>query len=459
MRRTLRGLRNSLRGRLLAGTVAWILIAVAAAGWALSDLFRQHLGRQLSAELTVHMNQLIAALSVNDNNATGISFELTDPRLQLPYSGLYWQIERLDTDGKANRVLQSRSLWDQTLALPTANPLPALGALTEIAGPDGSAMLALIRVVRPAEGDASYRLIIATDARALSAPLGQFRLMLAIFLGLLAGGLTLSAVMQVLVGLRPLARLRQQLSQVRDGSQNRIQGSFPSEVQPLVDEFNQVLQNNQDIVQRSRTQAGNLAHALKTPLAILANGAEQEHTPFGKLVTEQVHTARRHVDHHLARARAAAAVQTPGMRTSVKAVTQPLARVLGKLHREKNIQWHIDAIPAELFFKGEQHDLQEMLGNLMENACKWTNGNVSVHAGAAETPGFIQIGVEDDGPGLPSELREKAFERGTRLDERMPGSGLGLAIVRDLAHAYGGSAAAYAAPQGGLGIRLVLPGI
>lgn len=488
MRRSLSGLRHSLRGRLLVGTVTWILVSVLVAGWGLSDLFRQHIARQLASELAVHMNQLVAALVVDAQGTPSLAFDLSDPRLQQPYSGLYWQIDQLTASGTITEaVFHSRSLWDQTLKLPADPPEAAYGGLFPIPGPEDSTMLARVQTVTPPEGTAVYRLIIAADSRSVDQPLGEFRVLMAVFLGLLAVGLTAAAVVQVVVGLRPLALLRERLADVRAGRASRIEGRFPNEIQPMVQEFNDVLQSNGEIVERARTQAGNLAHALKTPLSVLANGAAQENTAFGRLVAEQVDLARRQVEHHLARARAAAAVRTPGRRTEVAPVVQGIARVLARLYAEKGVQLHVDGVSDGLFFRGEQQDLQEMLGNLMENACKWADRKVQVtisreaaadraatqpapQAGASPASagsglstsrkalGMILLRIDDDGPGLPEEQHDAIFQRGVRMDERTPGSGLGLAIVRDLATVYGGSVGARASSLGGLCIELRLPG-
>lgn len=461
MKRVLGELHHSLRGRLLAGTLTWILVSILVAGWALSDLFGQHMARQLASELSVHMNQLVAALSVDEQGQASLAFELSDTRLQQPYSGLYWQIDRLPPEGPPSEALyHSRSLWDQTLRLPSATPETTYAGLVQLPGPRNGSMLALLRVVTPPEGTAAYRLIIAADRHILDEPLAEFRMLLVGFLGLLALGLTTVAIVQVVVGLKPLALLRQRLADVRSGPASRIEGRFPNEVQPLVDEFNAVLHRNGEIVQHARTQAGNLAHAIKTPLSILANAAAREQTPFGHLVAEQVDLATRQVEHHLARARAAAAVRTPGMRSEVQPVIRGLARVLIKLYSDKGVQLNTDVVADSFIFKGEQQDLQEMLGNLMENACKWADRNVQVSVAVhdGDTPGMIVFHVEDDGPGLPEAQRETIFQRGVRMDERMPGSGLGLAIVRDLATAYGGSVQACASSLGGLGINLYLPG-
>lgn len=469
MRRSLRSLGHSLRGRLLVGTVIWILIAVSIAGWALSDLFRQHIARQLASELAVHMNQLVAALSVDEQGSPTMAFDLSDPRLQQPYSGLYWQINRMSDDQPEGDVLfHSRSLWDQTLQLPLLSKDARQQGLVTLPGPDLSEMLALQRVVTPPEGRASYRLVIAVDRGSVDGPLQAFRALLAIFLGMLAIGLTVAAVMQVVVGLRPLVRLREQLVRVRNGNLASIEGSFPNEIQPLVDDFNTVLRSNNDIVERARTQAGNLAHALKTPLSVLSNSAAQEASVFGRLVSEQVSLASRQVEHHLARARATAAVRTPGKKTEVAPVIEGLARVLTRLYAERGVTLHIGSMPAGLVFLGEQQDLQEMMGNLMDNACKWANTRVMVTVAmmgpvapdgktARDRATTLVLRVDDDGPGQPQDRLDAIFQRGVRMDERKPGSGLGLAIVRDLATAYGGAVQARASWLGGLGIDLQLP--
>lgn len=458
MRATLRGLRRSLRGRLLFGTVAWVLVSVLVAGWALTDLFRQHITRQLTSELGVYQNQLIASISLAEQGVAILRSEPSDPRLQLPYSGLYWQIDRLEPSAAPEAGLfRSRSLWDQTLH-PPENALQQSNAnkLQVLREPRGPSLLALVRTITPPEGTATYRVIVAVDEEALSGPLSEFSVMLAIFLGLLALGMAAAAVMQLYVGLRPLTVLRARLGDVRAGNTSGIEGQFPSELQPLVDEFNAVLVSNSEIVQRARTQAGNLAHAVKTPLSVLANAAQRESTPFGNLVSEQVSLARRQVEHHLARARAAAAVRTPGMRTDVLPALQGLAKALSRLYADKGVQFDLSGVNGDWVFRGEQADFQEMMGNLMENACKWADRQVRITTRAG-TSDMLQVCVEDDGPGLPEAQHETIFQRGVRMDERVPGSGLGLAIVRDLATAYGGSVRAEASELGGLVVVLELP--
>ncbi|MBQ2649089.1 MAG: HAMP domain-containing histidine kinase, partial [Achromobacter sp.] len=305
---------GSLRWRMLAGTLAWIAAIVVLAGWGLGNLFRQHITEQLRTELALHMNQLTAAVSVAPDGRPTVASPLSDPRLEQPLSGLYWQIDRLDDSGRmvAAGVARSRSLWDQVLALPAVDDADGL---YDIAGPENHRLSALTRLLKPEDSDAgSLRLVVAADRAVLAEPIERFDHMLLWSLGALAAGMVAAAVVQVAVGLRPLGRLRRQLAAQQGRNSVRIEGRFPSEIQPLVDDFNRVLAVNADIVQRARTQAGNLAHAVKTPLTILGNAAAREEGAFARLVREQVAMAQRQIDHHLARARAAAASGTAGGR-------------------------------------------------------------------------------------------------------------------------------------------------
>ena len=447
---------GSLRWRLLAGTLAWILITVVLAGWGLASLFRQHITEQLRAELTLHLNQLTAAVNTGPDGRLVVSPPLSDPRLEQPLSGLYWQIDRLDEQGRPAAVgaARSRSLWDQVLEIPAAD---SADGIYDIAGPEKHRLTALTRTLEPAETEASpLRLIVAADSQVLAEPIGRFNHMLLISLGALAAGLTVAAVVQVVVGLRPLARLRRQLATQHGGASTRIEGRFPSEIQPLVDDFNRVLDVNADMVQRARTQAGNLAHAVKTPLTILGNAAAREEGPLAALVQEQVGVARRQIDYHLARARAPAASGAADSRTPLRKPIEGLLRVMQRLYAQRGLLLEMPAFAEGLVFRGEEQDLQEMVGNLLDNACKWAERQVQVTA-LATGAGQLLIQIDDDGPGIADEERELIFLRGVRMDEQRPGSGLGLDIVRDLASTYGGQVRAERSPLGGLRVCLWLP--
>ncbi|NYT65153.1 sensor histidine kinase [Alcaligenaceae bacterium] len=456
---------QSLRVRLLAGTLLWIALTIVVAGWGLNHLFREYVQQQFQAELNLHLNQLTAVLNVDHAGTAFIPEPLSDPRFQQPFSGFYWQIDRLpdDTDPGQVGVQRSRSLWDGVLTIPTDTTEQGDDYLRLLAGPDGQTLLVLKREVQPPEDAAApYLLIVAAEQRFMTQPLARFTRMLWLSLTLLAVGLVLAVVVQLLIGLHPLAQLRRQLAAVRDGDAPSIEGHFPTEVQPLVDEFNGVLSRNAQVVSHARTQAGNLAHAVKTPLSILANAAEQDNTDFGRLVREQTSMARRQVDYHLMRARAAAAVQVTGLRTPIRQPLEALVRVMARLHAESTVKIDLILPKDDLIFKGEEQDLQEMLGNLLDNACKWAVHQVVV--GVRRLPPDVQhkdarllFTVDDDGKGLAADQMLLVFKRGVRADEMAPGSGLGLAIVRDLAQLYGGDAQARTSHLGGLGITLSLP--
>jgi signal transduction histidine kinase len=447
--------RRSLRVRLLVGSLVWILGALSLTGYVLADLFRQHAAARFEAELRIHLDQLTANIETAADGAPRLNAELSDPRLRRPYSGLYWQVDQAGPAAQV-AILRSRSLWDKTLRVPADSLADGELHVHRIDGPDREALMMVERVVVLPDGpDRPLRLIVAADERIMTAPVREFVGLLAIALGVLAAGLLAAVALQVVVGLAPLRRLRSGLVAVREGRSRRLDGAFPREIQPLVDELNTVLQHDAEVVARARTQAGNLAHAIKTPLAVLANAAAREPGALACLVAEQVATAQRQVDYHLARARAAAAIQVPGLRTPLRPVLDGLLRVMRRVHAERRLQIGIEALGGEMAFRGEEQDLQEMLGNLLDNACKWAKSRVEV-SGSADG-GRIAIVIDDDGPGLPSEQCETMFARGMRADEQVPGSGLGLGIARDLARLYGGDVVLAESPAGGLRVMLTLP--
>jgi signal transduction histidine kinase len=303
------------------------------------------------------------------------------------------------------------------------------------------------------------RIAVAADRAELAGVTRAFNRTLALSLTVLAAALIVAALIQVQIGLRPLSRLRGALAEVRAGRKKRFDVAMPTEIRPLVEDLNALLAHAEEIVGRGRLQAGNLAHALKTNLAVLANEAatldERNAREVGATMVRQVELMRRHVDHHMARARAAAARGVPGISTPVPDCVAALARVMRKLHSDKGLEIRAD-VANGLLFAGEREDLDEMLGNLLDNACKWARGRVDV-TGRVEDGGMLSITLDDDGPGLPDDCREAALEPGVRLDESTPGTGLGLAVVRDVARLYGGDIQLGASPLGGLRATLRLP--
>jgi len=450
---------TSLRLRLLIGTLFWIVASIIAAGWGLGGLFRQHVTQQFHNELQTHLDQLTAHLALDAVGQPVLSQALSDPRLRRPYSGLYWQIDRIATDTApaSAAVLRSRSLWDQTLRIP--QDALADGAIHQhrVAGPEGATLGMLERSVQ-LEG-VSLRLAIAADETLMIEPIERFNAALWLALGILGLGLALAALVQVFVGLAPLRKLQAALARVRDGEVQRLEGGFPKEIMPLVDDFNRVLAQNAEVVARARTQAGNLAHALKTPLSVLANAAAGKDDPLARQVLNQVDSARKQVDYHLARAQAAATARLPGARTPVAPIIDGLVRTMRHIHAERQLELVILPVPADLAFRGEAQDLQEMLGNLLDNACKWAARRVEIEARMEhdQQQDRLMIQIDDDGIGIAAEQRQAVLQRGVRADQQAPGNGLGLAIVADLAALYDSQMTLAASELGGLRVSLSLP--
>jgi signal transduction histidine kinase len=453
-------LRNSLRMRLLVGTLIWIAISILVAGWGLGQLFHQHVEAQFDAELKNHLDHLTAQLILDEQNQAKIQSLPSDPRLNKPLSGLYWQIDRIAAAGEspARALLRSRSLWDERLAVPADAPADGEIHQHRIDGPQGAALRVLERSVT-IETD-SLRLIVGANENFLTEPIAEFKGHLWLALGILGVGLTFAASMQVFVGLAPLRSLQDALGRVRHGDARYMEGTFPNEIMPLVNEFNTVLAQNAEVVERARTQAGNLAHALKTPLSVLANAAnapEKRDDDLARLVASQVDTVRKQVDYHLSRAQAAASVQVPGMRTAVEPVIRGLVRVMRRVHADRQIEIVLFPDPSNLAFRGEEQDLQEMLGNLIDNASKWARSRIEIQV--SDESGKLRVSIDDDGKGIAETERDHVLKRGVRADEQVPGTGLGLAITADLARMYGGDLVLTKSSLGGLQASLILPAV
>jgi signal transduction histidine kinase len=478
VKRVLAPWRGSLRLRLLLATLSALLLALVLAGVLLSGLFREHVMRQFGQALTVQLDQVTTRLAFKPDGRPRIDPQaLSDPRWLRPYSGLYWQIDHAD-GATQHDVLRSRSLWDTVLTPPGDALADGEVHAHEVPGPAGTTLLLVERTVAAGGGAAgvgatgaagargAWRLMVAADVAATREAVSNFNGVLAASLGVLALLLAAAALAFGAVGLAPLRALQRALVAVQEGRTPRLEGAVPAEVQPLVDDFNRVLDRHAEVVARARTQAGNLAHAIKTPLAALSQAAEAargsatEAAALPALVLEQVALARRQVDGHLARARVAATLGLPGSRTAVQPAVAGLVRVMERVHAGRGLTLRTERIAPTLHFAGEQQDLQEMAGNLIDNACKWARHGVRVTARAHGAPGAarLELVVEDDGPGIATERRQAVMARGARLDESVPGSGLGLAIVQELAALYGGQLRLDAAPAGGLRAVLDLPG-
>ncbi|MBE9552884.1 MAG: ATP-binding protein [Proteobacteria bacterium] len=444
---------RSLAFRLVAGAGLWIIAALAIGGIVISTLFRDSVERNFDARLSVHVDSLIAVTTVDISKRLVISRTLPDPRFDIPYSGWYWQV----SDPRGAPQVRSRSLWDKALVPP---PPDAVGVMQteEMEGPDGELLrIRFIDVTLPdlPVHSPPVRFAVAARVSELKAELRPFNLALVWSLGVLGLGLGVAVAIQVRVGLQPLRRIRAALNNIREGRAEHLEGEWPTEVQPLVKELDALLEHNADVLDRARTHVGNLAHALKTPLAVLTNEVSRKGGPRTGAIDRQVDAMHRWIDHYLARARAAATGTVLGARTAVPPVLDDLRRTLLRIHADKALTIDVAGGVGTAAFRGEQQDLEEMLGNLMDNACKWSA--TAVRLSVATEAGRLTITIDDDGPGLTPVQREEAVGRGKRLDESSPGSGLGLAIVSDIAALYGGELELKESPAGGLRAVLMLP--
>ncbi len=450
----------SLHWRLWVATAVAVTLAATAAGAVLASAFRDHVERQFAFALTSQLDQLTARVAIDAQGQPVLSGEgMTDPRWSQPYSGLYWQIDATD-GGRRRAVARSRSLWDAVLKAPADTAITGRVHVHRIDGPGGQRLLLVDRRVLLEDGaQAPWHLLVAADLSQTVDAVADFRGVLAISLLVLVTLLLLAALAQIAVGLAPLRALAAALAELQARRALALKGRFPAEVQPLVDGLNQVLEQQAQQLERARTQAGNLAHALRTPLTVIEQAAHQatREPEFAGVVQEQVRAARRHVDWHLARARAAGAQSATAAACELRPAVDSLVRVMQRAHAARALNIDGSAVPPELAFRGDGQDLLDLVGNLLDNACKWARSCVRIAARPVPGTPSLVVEVEDDGPGIPEEVRTRVLQRGQRLDESTPGSGLGLSIVADLARLHGGSLSLDASLLGGLRASLILP--
>jgi len=437
---------NSIALRLIAGAALWVGLALVVGGFALAALFDDHVERTFDRRASVLLESLIAVAEIDPAGKLVLTGAPGEPRFDVPFSGWYWQI-----DGPDGEVLHSRSLWDRTLG----NGAPA-GAIStyRIAGPAEQTLRVTERGITLPGSRAIFRFAVAADIAQLEAETRPFNVVLGLSLGILWLVLMAAVALQVHFGLRPLKRLQAGLAEIRAGHSDRLAEDFPAEVAPLAAEVNALMGQISRVVERARTHAGNLAHALKTPLSVISNEIQVSDGPLAETVRREAETMRRSVDHHLARARAAATASVIGARTDVAPVIEDLRRTLVRIHAAREVEIEIEVADGAAF-RGDRHDLEEMIGNIVDNGCKWAHRLVRI--GVVEEDGALRIRVEDDGEGLPPERRNEALGRGKRLDETVPGSGLGLSIVRDIAGLYDGRLELDRSELGGLRVDLFLP--
>jgi signal transduction histidine kinase len=451
---------NSLALRLFLSATAWTVVILVVTGFVLSGLYRDTVERAFDRRLNVYLKTLIADIASPDIPIEKTGQMLGEPLFELPLSGWYWQVTRLDR--AKPEVISSRSLWDRGLPhLDDQHVAPDLDGIRKsyVQGPEEQRLRLVERDVDLGQ-DGRFLVAVGGDAAELDDEILAFNGAIAMTFVMLAAVLLLTTLFQVRFGLAPLKRISRGLAAIRSGKAEKLECSFPVEIEPLARETNALIDANREIVERARTHVGNLAHALKTPLSVIMNeAAARSDDPLAGKVKEQAGIMREQVTRHLERARIAARVAVVGTLTDVAPVVQALARTMEKTHHDKRLAIDVD-VPEEARFRGERQDLEEMVGNLVDNACKWASARVAIEVLREQpAPGrnVVRVVVDDDGPGLTPSERDQVAKRGRRLDETKPGSGLGLSIVVELAGLYGGALHLGTAPIGGLRAELTLP--
>ncbi len=450
---------NSLAFRLFVSFAVWSLLVLPVTALVLVSGYRSQIEIGFDDDLSVYLTYLIGS-TYPDKGTELKAPNLGEARFLLPLSGYYWQIKPLGVPQPT--IIQSESLVSEVLKLPSelgVNPDAQLIRVAEVDGPDEQKLRVMEREVSYSDGDQqqSYSYAIALDKSGAEEAIYDFTTTLILNLVVLAGGLMLATFFQVRYGLWPLRDIGKRLSAIRSGEAERLEGVLPQEILPLQEELNALIQSNAHIVDRARTHVGNLAHALKTPLSVIINEAQSSNAPYAEKVIEQASLMREQIDHHLNRARIAARSGIIGSVTPVKPVIIGLANALERINRDKGLRLIVDC-PTDVKFQGEKQDLEEMVGNLMDNAFKWAQSSVRVTvAMSLSNPKLLTLSVSDDGPGLTEEQRVAVIKRGRRYDETRPGTGLGLSIVADLAHLYQGSFCLEKAAEGGLKATITLP--
>lgn len=445
---------KSLTGRLLIASSLWVLLGLAAGGFLLSSAFQDHVETEMDARLRQILDSMVG---VSDLDAEGNIFftrPLNDQRFNEPYSGWYWQVS---SNGREN--FRSRSLWDQELAVNLG-----LGAfpdrIEQTNGPEDQEIRVLERDITLPGTNVPFRFMVAGDAAEMKAHIADFNQIVMWSLGALGFGILVALFLQVVYGLSPLKDVQKGLSDIREGNRKRLPRDCPPEIMPLVEEVNAVLKQNETLVERAKIQMGNLAHSLKTPLAVIANELPAtKGSKFGKVVEGQTRIIRRQVDYQLARARAIGHSRHIKVKTDVEESIINVGRTIQRIYKEKDLSLKVEIEPG-IAFQGERQDLEEILGNLLDNAAKWAKSQIFVTAKCrmrGGVPAFVVITIEDDGPGVSKSQRPSLYKRGKRLDEDVPGSGLGLAIVRDIAQIYGGESHLKRSKLGGLKVEVKLP--
>ncbi|URW77085.1 HAMP domain-containing histidine kinase [Sphingomonas donggukensis] len=433
---------------MIAIAAAWIMVLLAGGGYALDRVLTSAIASNFDNQLDFLLTTMMTSAEIGPEGEVTFNRELADQRFLEPGSGLYYQIS-----GTGYEAFRSRSLWDRTLRVTAPHPDMKTHSYDSREFGSGERLRVMERDVRLPGSPVRWKFQIAQSRAGLDEQIGALRRVLIRSFLLLGAGLIIMVALQTFYGLLPLRKVRLEIQRMRAGKTNRVKGDMPAEVAPMVEELNALIAHNDRQAEEARRHAGNLAHALKTPLTVIMNAAAAGQADLGETVIREARTMRRQVDHHLARARAVGRRGSAHSRAEVWPSVEAVERAVARLY--PNVRLDVDG-PKDLSAHIERQDLDEILGNLVENAAKYGGGSVFVTVAAQA--GFVEFLVEDDGVGIPESDRIRIFDRGVRLDSGKPGTGLGLAIVRDVAEIYEGTVSLEESEDlGGLLVRLRLP--
>jgi signal transduction histidine kinase len=440
---------SSLRLRLIAAAAIWVSVGLIVSGILITRLLQDFIESSFDARLAATLVAVMGAVEFRDDGGMALARPVTEPQFEQVFSGWYWQI----ADG--NEILiGSRSLWNTDLGIAAGATTGAL-QLEALVGPNDELLRAMRRDFSLPESDRMLRVTVTAPLREIEAALSTIVTTIVWSLTLLGLGLIGAVLAQVHFGLRPLDRVRQNLAEIRRGRLTLLPDEPHIEISPLVREFNALIDHNGKVIERTRTHVRNLAHSMKTPLSVLSNEiAKPGRDPDGVLAG-CVEAMQRQIRYHLRRGGAAVSHNLLHARTEVAPVIADLSTAMRSLHRARRLDI-VHNVAGNLVFAGDQQDLEEMLGNLMDNACKWAKSQVAISC--ARCDGMLTITIADDGPGMGDHQATIDLAEGPCLDQAA-GNGLGLGIVQDIARLYGGRLTLGRARIGGLEARLILPAI
>jgi len=443
--------KGSIAASLFWLSAGWLVLALVATGFLLSDLYSRALDTSLTETLNFHVESLAGAL-LETGDPLSSDIALSDPRFDRPRSGWYWAIR--DQNGQLYNLSTSVVGIDLPVVM---GPADSMGRRTAVIDDVfGTRMRVVERAVTVAP--TTYQIVVTGSLSEILKLVGEFRGQAFIVLGAVGVMLAIMSAIVARFAMRPIARLSAAIESVREGESVTVAGTYPREIAPLAEEVNELLRSNSQIIERARNQVGNLAHGLKTPLAVLRNEAGSKKGALADVVLSESEKMSSMVATYLERARLAARTSVVGKKADATMIMLRLTRVMRKIHPEVTIAFQRPDASLP-WFRGDEADLEEMAGNLLDNACKWSKGQVGVRLDAERGPTgtMLLIRIDDNGPGLSDEDAQKVLRRGVRLDEKTPGSGLGLDIVKELVDVYGGSLALKRSALGGLLVELRLP--